>query len=125
MEAKEYTLKITWQQRRAELKEKSEAVRGLVERGEFDCINSAILEVFYKKDGHQEFNTLKQWNKLGYRVIKGSTSFTVWGAPVAKSKDTPPATNTDSPSTEEQKEDFWPMCYLFSNLQVKPHHENN
>jgi hypothetical protein len=123
MEAKEYSMKKTYEQRRQELRAISQSVRKFVTEGAFSTINEAVIEIFYTKDGHSEFHTLYQWNKKGYRVLKGSTAFPVWGAPKEKNKAA--ASEPRPEENEENPENFWPICYLFSNLQVHRADENN
>lgn len=100
-------------EKRKELISISKAVRPLVEEGEFDTVNEAIVESVYKeKDSKiKELNTLRQWNKKGYRVMKGEKALLVWGQP-RKAEQVPDG--SDEP--EEYK--FWPVCFLFANTQV-------
>ena len=74
-------------------------------------INKVLIEKFYKSEEHTEFKTLQQWNQDGYQVVKGSKSFLVWGKPTRLQKE------TTEPNDEE--DDFYPLCYLFSNAQVQ------
>lgn len=76
-------------------------------------INEIIIEHFYKTAEHTEFNTLMEWNRKGYSVNKGATSFVIWGKPKAvQNKEKNPE------AVEEEDDDFYPLCYLFSNAQV-------
>ena len=96
------------QTRREELKVLSRAVKHLVQEGEYENINAAVVDS-YRKDGHEEFKTIRQWNKEGKRIKKGSKAFVVWGSP-QKSK---------RANDEDQDEfSFFPLCYLFSNMQT-------
>lgn len=104
--------------KREQLKEISQAVKPLIKSGQFDSVNDAIMELFYRKDGHEEFNTLHDWNKKGYKVIKGSSAFLVWGTP--RNLKGQPNEQQQQPTEEnEQENKFYPLCYLFSNLQVE------
>lgn len=101
--------------KREALKELSKQVKPLVKTEEFDTVNEAVIELFYRDEDNQEFNTLHEWNKKGYKVKRGSKAFAVWASP-RKLKPTDPAPD----DSEEGKEDkFYPLCYLFSNAQVE------
>jgi hypothetical protein len=110
-----------YKENREALKELSKFARILVKEEAYDTINEAIIETVYRKDGHEEFNTLPQWNKKGYRVKRGSRAFVVWGSPKEVNKDQQAEPGREAPENEEdEKDNFWPLCYLFSNLQVEP-----
>ncbi|MBC6698078.1 ArdC-like ssDNA-binding domain-containing protein [Hymenobacter puniceus] len=97
-------------QRREDLKQLSNAVKPLVEMGEFPTVNAAIIET-YRRDGHETFNTFWQWKTLGKAVKKGAKAFVVWAQPVQR------AANAAEDAQDEYE--FFPICYLFSNLQVE------
>ena len=99
------------------LKALSQQVKPLVKEGQYDFINEALIDCIYKQGGHEQFNTLPQWNKKGYRVKRGSRAFVVWGSPKEVQKQSEPETQENE---EDEKDNFWPLCYLFSNLQVEP-----
>ena len=84
-----------------------------------DCegmtVNEVLVEHFYTDDENEEFKTLHQWSKDGYKVKKGSKSFLVWGKPRKTEKATDPKTTQNQ---EEDESEFYPLCYLFSNAQV-------
>lgn len=96
------------------LKRLSEDVAKLVEQGEFENINSALIGKLYLNDENTDFKTYKQWAKDGYQVRKGSNAFLVWGKPKEKQK---PEEQT-TPEDENTKDKFFPLCFLFSNAQV-------
>lgn len=85
-----------------------------------DCegmtVNEVLVQEFYTDEENEEFKTLHQWSKDGYRVKKGSKSFLVWGKPKKKEKGTDPKT---SQNQDEDESEFYPLCYLFSNAQVQ------
>lgn len=99
-------------EKRETLKALSKTVKPLVKSGQYDSVNEALMDIYYRKDGHSEFNTFWEWQSKGFRVLKGSKAFAVWGSPKELKKVEP---TTD----EDKKEDFYPICYLFSNLQVE------
>jgi hypothetical protein len=110
-----------YKENREMLKALSQQVKPLVKSGQYDFINEALIDCIYKQEGHEEFNTLPQWNKKGYRVKRGSRAFVVWGSPKEVSKEQQAEQGREAPENEEDdKENFWPLCYLFSNLQVEP-----
>jgi hypothetical protein len=88
--------------------------RELVKMGEFDRVNEAIIEGIYKEESPEieDFKTFGQWKHEGKTIIKGSKAFLVWGQP-RKVEQTPEG------STEPSEYKYWPLCYLFSNMQVK------
>jgi hypothetical protein len=99
------------------LKAMSKAVKPLVgEEGQFHSVNEAIVEVFYKPEGHNELYTFNQWKEKGFAVRKGQKALFVWGSPVDRNKDS--KGNKKDPDKEE--EEFYPLCFLFSNKQVAP-----
>lgn len=78
-------------------------------------VNEVLVEHFYTDGENEEFKTLHQWSKDGYKVKKGSKSFLVWGKP----RKTEKATDPKIPRTKTKtKAEFYPLCYLFSNAQV-------
>lgn len=94
---------------RAALKEISNAVKPLVKVGAFDSVNEAIVNT-YKSEEHQEFKKFWEWKREGYTILKGSKAFPVWGQPVKRTA------KTEAPKDEYE---FFPICYLFSNSQVR------
>ena len=108
-----------YKENREALKELSKFARILVKEEAYDTINEAIIETVYRKDGNEVFNTLPEWNKQGYRVIKGSRAFVVWGRP-KKAQEDEQNQAEEEPEEGEENGKIWPLCYLFSNLQVEP-----
>ncbi|KAF0200623.1 MAG: hypothetical protein FD170_3372 [Bacteroidetes bacterium] len=104
-------------ERREALKALSKVVKPLVKSGQYETVNEAVIEMFYRQDGHQEFNTLWEWNKKGYRVKSGSRAFAVWATPKKLNR------VEQQEQDEDKKMDFYPICYLFSNLQVNQQSE--
>jgi DNA repair protein RadC len=93
------------------LLERSNAVKPLVESGEFPTINAAIVETFYKTMGINVLKSFMEWKKEGKHVIKGSKAFPVWGKPVVNQ------TEQQEQSRDEIR--YWPVKYLFSDQQVQ------
>jgi hypothetical protein len=102
---------------RAALLANSASARQLVEMGEYDSINEALVAL-YTTGEHREFNMFGQWIKLGYAVKKGEhCQFPVWGQPVDKDK--PGAKAQPESEGEDDSTRYWPTAYLFSNAQVE------
>lgn len=101
--------------KRAELKELSKPFKKLVEIGEISTINEGLIAL-YAEQGHEKLKTLKQWNKEGKSVIKGEHALLLWGKPKAINK---PEPKTESTEAEEETSDFYPICFVFSALQVQ------
>jgi len=108
------TKKEQYQANRDRLIELSQIAKKLMEMGDFDRVNEAIVDGIYKEQDPtiEEFKTFGQWKAEGRKIIKGSKAFLVWGSP-RKTEQTP----DDSNEPKEYK--YWPLCYLFSNLQVQ------
>lgn len=98
-------------QARQQLKAISQQLKPLVKLGQFNSLNEALIQVAYKNEAHQEFKTFNQWRREGYTILKGSKAFPVWAQPVKGSR----AKEGASPEDYE----FFPVCYLFSNAQVR------
>jgi len=99
-------------ERREELKALSQQVKPLVKECVYDSVNEALIECFYRDADNSEFHTFFDWIEKGYKIKKGSRAFAIWGSPRPLKK--------VEPSKEEGKEeDFFPICYLFSNSQVE------
>jgi len=105
------TKKEDYQEKRKKLKTLSKIAKKLIEQHDYKNVNEAIIKGIYKKENPEiiEFNTFNQWSKNGKIIKKGSSAFLVWGQPRAS------AQVTDEVIDEFT---FWPVCYLFSNLQV-------
>ncbi len=111
--------KPTIKEKREALKAMSKFVKPLVGEDEkYQSVNEAIIDTFYKPEGHTELHTFDQWIKLGFAVRKGQRALLVWGSPVAKKKEGEAKAKEAAPSEEEK--DFWPLCFLFSQKQVAP-----
>ena len=97
-----------YQNRREELKALSRVVKPLVDAGDFTHVNAAIVATYKATGIHTEFKTIRQWNEEGRRVKKGSKAFVVWGSPKKTKRD-----------EDEDEYSFFPLCYLFSDQQLK------
>jgi hypothetical protein len=77
-------------------------------------INYMLLNHMYETGGATEFNTFNQWKEKGATVKKGSKAYSIWGQPVHEQK----KEKQEEGNSELDKYKYFPICYLFSNLQV-------
>ena len=106
------------QEKRNELIAMSKPLRMLVKDGRFNSINEG-LKWLYQQDGHIELKNIYEWNKEGKRVKKGAKALLLWGIPKRKNKENEPSNQPKEGEEQEQDgRDFYPICYVFSNLQV-------
>lgn len=100
-------------QKREELKSLSAGFKVLVKGGAIGSINEGLAR-YYAELGHKVLNSYSQWKEQGFQVKKGSKALLMWGEPKQLHK--PDA----QPKNEGEEEDkFFPLAYLFSNLQVE------
>ena len=78
-------------------------------------VNDIIAQWYRDQTGAQLFKTYKQWKEDGQQVRKGETAFLLW----AKKEGVFKKDETGKPSDQIDYE-FFPVAYLFSNLQVDP-----
>ena len=103
----------------------SKAVRPLVEAGEFERVNDALMALYSDMLGfsydRKEWNTFAGWKKNGYKVTKGSKSTTIWGSKrKAVQKDSEAETGASAEEKAEAKKfAFFPTCNLFHISQVE------
>ena len=91
----------------------SEEARAIREERDEDCtINHILITEFYQNDENTTFKTFGEWRKAGFSIIKGSKAFLIWGSKRKVEKQ-----NENSEEPDQYK--FFPVCYLFSNAQVK------
>jgi hypothetical protein len=109
----------TIEEKRKFLRKLSDSVSSLVEAGEFNNINEAVIDTFYKDGDHTQFKTFNDWKTEGYSIIKGSKAFLVWGKPKrVQDSEKAKEQGKDEP-TEDRERDFFPLAFLFSNAQVE------
>lgn len=101
-------------QKREELKALSAGFKILLKEGAIGSINEGLAN-YYAEQGHKILHSYRQWKEQGFQVKKGSKALLMWGEPVKKKEDEQPLQNG-----EEKKEPFYPLAFLFSNLQVEP-----
>jgi hypothetical protein len=83
-------------------------------------LNFFLLNFVYKTEEITDFKKFNEWKQEGATVIKGAKAFPIWGQPIAKQKaEEAKSKGEDYEPTQEEIERF-PICYVFSNLQVRP-----
>ena len=92
--------------KREKLKKLSQQVKPLVQDGEFNSVNEALIDL-YEDGENTEFHTFHDWKKKGKKILKGSVAFLIWGKPRKVEQ-----------AEDEDEYKYWPVCYLFSNAQV-------
>lgn len=100
----------------------SKQFKPLVESGEFETVNEAIIDLYKNGNELMTFNTFNQWRKEGFQVSKGSKAYPIWGKPVQISNLTEAQKAELSKEEIEQSErekKFFPVAYIFSNYQLK------
>lgn len=81
-------------------------------------LNYFIVNYIYQNEARTlNFKTFNEWKKEGATVKKGSKAYIIWGQPLKKQKDEQPE-QQKSDEKKPMKDDFYPLCYLFSNEQV-------
>jgi len=104
--------KQRYKENRSKLISLSAIARKLMEAEEVDSVNEGLIYLYDEQQGEAcEYNTFHQWKEKGCTVKKGVHAFCVWGQP-KNVKQTPEG------ETEATEYEYWPICYLFSNLQV-------
>lgn len=93
------------QEMRKQLRELSSELMPLVKEGKFPNLNTAIMMCNYKNAVHQEFKSVKQWNREGFKIKQGEKAFMIWGKPITKKFD-------------DGEKRFFPISFIFSNAQV-------
>lgn len=108
-----------YKETRSALIANSKLARMLIEMEEADSVNEGLIMLYDKDQGKAcEYNTFNQWKEKGYLIVKGSKAFAVWGQPRN-------ASQIPEGATEPEEYKYWPVCYLFSDLQVtKPEPAN-
>lgn len=96
-----------YRENRKQLIELSNMLRGNMPD---DMGMNEALKDYYAEEGHEELNTYRQWLELGHQVRRGERALLLWGAPRKKVQTTA--------EDEDAKYKFWPLAYVFSNLQL-------
>jgi len=101
----------------------SQAVKPLVEAGEFENVNSALIAHYSEAHGvsEEDWGTFKTWQEKGLAVVKGSKGSTIWGR---KRKIEVKNAEIEENATDEEKETakamkFYPTATIFHIGQVE------
>jgi hypothetical protein len=78
------------------------------------CVNDIIAGWYRETTGATTFKTFAQWKSEGYNVKKGERAHLLWSHKQNVTKET---------EEGEEKYQFFPMAYLFSDLQVVKQNE--
>lgn len=103
--------------KRAALKELSAPLKELKKCGEIETINEGLISI-YSQQGHTTLKTLKQWNSEGLSIKKGEKALLLWGKPTASQRKEIAEQTENQQGEETDALDFYPICFVFSNLQV-------
>lgn len=100
--------------KREELKAISKGFQMLVKEGAIDSVNTGLAQ-YYAEQGHTTLNSYKRWKEQGFQVKKESKALLMWGNPQPIKKQ-----GEQSKPKEGEEDTFFPLAYVFSNLQVEP-----
>ena len=98
--------------KRDELRAISKTIKILVKEGKYD---TGLIE-YYAENGHKNLKTIHQWNGLNMIVKKGEHALLLWGTP----KKTGKKDEAKTPDQEEKEMEFYPLCFVLSDIQVQP-----
>ena len=83
-------------------------------------LNFFLLNFVFKTEGITDFKKFNEWKQEGASVKKGEKAFPIWGQPIGKQKEEEAKSKGENYQASADEYDLFPICYLFSNLQVKP-----
>lgn len=106
------------QAKRNELKELSRHLQKQAQDHGLKTSTNFLLREWYAADGHKELKTFEQWKEAGYFVRKGEKALLLWGHP-KPSKQALTTASENGKTEEDAENDFYPIAYVFSNMQVK------
>ncbi|NTV60619.1 MAG: ArdC family protein [Chlorobiaceae bacterium] len=96
----------------------SQAVKLLVEMGEADTINQALILHYQRQTEQTEFRSFYGWKDVGYKVKKGEHGFPVWSTP--KTMHFKKTVEVNGSMEEQEKEvSRFAVAYLFHAGQVE------
>jgi hypothetical protein len=101
--------------KRESLKQLSKVVQIGMKEGIYNSVNEGLVDI-YSKEGHTEIHSFKHWLTLGKVVKKGEKALLLWGEPRKAGKQEKPEQQT----SEDDEYKFFPLAYVFSQLQVEP-----
>jgi hypothetical protein len=83
-------------------------------------VNHYLLNFVYKTEGITDFKKFGEWKQTGAVVKKGSKAFPIWGQPIGAQKEEEAQSKGENYIATEEENKRYPICYVFSNLQVHP-----
>ncbi len=98
--------------RREELRSLSTGFAIGVREGILSSVNQGLVN-YYREQGHHELKPFNRWKEEGFKIKKGSKALLLWGEPKKKKTEA-------EKEQEEEAGKFFPVAYVFSNLQVEP-----
>jgi len=81
-------------------------------------LNYFILKFVYQSAGVKEFKKFNEWKQEGATVKKGEKAYPIWGQPIGKLKEDEAKSKGEQYKATEEENERYPICYVFSNLQV-------
>ncbi len=96
----------TIQEKRTILKGLSKPLQILVKEAAIPTVNDG-LKAIYAQSGHTELKTLKQWNKEGRSIKKGSHALCLWGVP----KKVETTQVEEAQGEDNDPMNFYPICF--------------
>ena len=97
--------------KRAQLIQTSAAAKMLVQAGEAETINEALIQIYNNGERHT-WKTFSGWKQAGKIVKRGEHAALIWGS---KRK----SATVDAETEEEKEYSFFPTCSVFNENQVK------
>lgn len=102
--------------KREELKGISRMLQQAVKSGMYGSVNEGLVAM-YAEQGHTEIHSYRKWIEQGFQVKRGSKALLLWGEPRNGGKQEKPEQKNGDDKDEFK---FWPLAYVFSQLQVEP-----
>lgn len=86
-------------------------------------VNDILIKFFYSQSDIKEFKTFNEWKRENKIIKKGEKAFIIWAMPRKATE----KIKAKEPNKEDAESNykFWPMCYLFSDKQVKDYEKEN
>jgi len=81
-------------------------------------LNHFLTSYVYKAEGITDFKKFQEWKQAGASIIKGTKAYPIWGQPVGIQKEERAEEKGESYEATIEENKRFPMCYVFSNLQV-------
>jgi len=82
-------------------------------------LNHFLLNFVYKTEGITDFKKFGEWKQTGASVKKGEKAFPIWGQPVGAQKEERAEEKGETYQATDEENRRFPICYVFSNLQVR------